>query len=74
MDYEKLDMEGRLLVLPPKHRKEETEFKKLVKCAKCPLSGYKSSNMCRVWGNQYCTDRTQVIQTLNDEMLEDYPE
>lgn len=77
INFVKLNEEGRLLVLPPKCKPtgfdEDNGIYNFTKCMHCPIFN-DSTFECNLWREEYCFDRKQVIDTLNQEVLEEYPE
>lgn len=77
VDYRKLQEDGRLLVLPPKCKpsslQEDNGEENLNKCLNCPLF-FEEIFECTLWHNESCFDRHHVINTVNQEVLEEYPE
>ena len=83
IDFEKLNKEGRLLILPPvaanlndvtnrKYGAFPSHMKTTSMCLFCPLY---CDGKCPFWDDKDCyIDRKEVLDLLNSEAIEDFPE
>lgn len=84
VNYDKLNKEGRLLILPPisetlnsvterKYGSFSNRITTNTMCHTCPI--YDVENGCQIWKDGDCyVDRKVVLDMLNAEMIGGFPE